>query len=556
MQKLNQPFSAIQEPLNEKGKANINIISKRTSKILISISIILGVFSLFDSNMKIGSLGLIDGMNPCYFFAIGLLIISFFITIRYNPRHICLILIHVLCLDLLFVLVPVVVEGAPRFTYNYVTSSHINFIVQNGHSDHSLIPYQSWPGIFYLGSMLNLIGGISSIEIIFYTPILFSFLNLPLSYLLYSSLLEDKREVWGCFLLGFVFFWGAPICFVPGVLGGALASYAIVGFIRWRILERRDNPSYGFIILLFAIGCVISHLLSSITLLITLLFLCVIELFYKKEPKSITIVLFLFVIIISWQFYVVGSYSFSVLRNFLENMLRYDVTTSEIYRMGFSGSHEHSQVVMIRIVTAIVLVFLGFIGFLKCIGRKRFSTKSAVIAALITAPTSMVFLTSYSGEILSRAFSGSATPLRIFASKNLIGNIFPWFLLVLFLSFPVFSFINAYGNEASDYVARSEIYGVSFLSKTATANSNVYTFRPRIWGFNYQQTITRIALDPENFVFDEKTKNFILMAERDIEDYKFLVGEVDLQKIHSFVDKNSTAKMYMSNNFALFFNAT
>jgi len=198
------------------------------------------------------------------------------------------------------------------------------------------------------------------------------------------------------------------------------------------------------------------------------------------------------------------------------------------------------------------LVILGFIGFLKCITRKRFSIKSSIIAALIAAPTSTVFLTSYSGEILSRAFEGSKTSLEMFASKNLVGNIFPWFLLVLLLSFPVISFINAYGNEASDYVAKSEIYGVTFFSKAAPVNSTVHTLQPRIWGFDCQRSITRDALDVKNFILNEKEEKFILLGERDIDDYKFLRGEVDLRKIHSFVDKNSRVKMYMNDNFTLF----
>lgn len=526
---------------------------RRISILLISISLPLAIFSISESEVTIGDFGLISGLHPLLFVSMGLMIVSFFLAIMYNSDNTVLMLLHIALFDLILILIPLVVEGAPRFTYNYVTSSHISFIVQSGHSNHSLISYQSWPGIFYFGAILNLVCNPSVIEIIFYVPMIFTFLNLPLAYLLNSSLLENKKEIWGCFLLGLVFFWGAPIYFLPGVLGGALASYAIVMFLRWKILERRNDPAYGIVLLILAVGCVISHLLSSISLLITLLFLGSVGFIFRKERHFLTIILFIFVLIVSWQFYVVGSYSLDILRNFLDAMFRYDITISEVNRMGFSGSSQHSQVVMIRIVTALVLVVLAFIGFFKSLLKRESRIKTTSILSMIAAPSSLVLLTSYSGEILSRAFAGSASALRIFSSKNFIGKIFPCFLLCLLLIFPIFSFINAYGNEASDYVASSEIYGVSFFSSVAICNSSIHTLQPRIWGFDHQETYTRVSIDPNDFSLNMNgSNNFMLFGKRDIEDYEFLRGQVDKNEMKIVAYNNSMAKVYSSGTFNLF----
>lgn len=526
---------------------------RRISIVLLSLSIILWTISIYWSKLDIGKYGLIHGIHPLFFVAVAILIISFFNTIKRQTGNTPLLIVHLTCLVIFFNLMPIFIEGTPRFSYNYITYHHTDYILQVGHSNHQLMSYQSWPGIFYFAAILTYITGISPTGLLLYVPIILSIVNIPLAFLLYSTLSDSKKDIWGVFLLGVVF-WGSPIYFLPGVLGGMMALYVITILLRFKLLGGRASTSMSAIVLIFLATTIISHLMSSAVLAITLISFYILAFGYKKL-RDFTLPILFIVAMISWQFYVVGSYSLSILHSFLTSMFKYDLTVSQVHQMGFGGSEAHSQIVWIRIVSASLFTLIAILGFLYVvISKRKLTFKTALLPTWIAVNSSFVLLTAYSGEILSRSFAASDIALSILAGKNITGKFLSVLLLALLLIFPLMSIINAYGNEAYDYVSPAEIRGVEFFSSHAHQDAKIATLQERIWGIRYTKNFTRINLSPDSFDWADggSTKDYVLIGERDIVGYTFLCGAIDIGKLRSIEKSQFYGKVYASEGFDIY----
>ncbi len=533
--------------------SNSKLKFRRISLLLLSLSIVLWAISIYWSRLEIGDFGLIHGIHPLFFVSVFILTISFFITIKQNIENKALLILHLICAVGFFILIPVLIEGTPRFTYNYVTLHHADFILQTGHSNHHLMPYQSWPGIFYFAAILTHITGMSPTALLLYIPIILGIINIPLAFLLFSTLLDSKKEIWAVFLLG-VAFWGAPIYFLPGVLGGMMAAYAITILLGRELIQTKASVRIKAIVLIFFATAVISHALASVILAITLIYSYALAAGWKKH-RDFTMPISLLILLVSWGVFFVGGYFFSILRDFHAHMFDYGLTIYEVHRMGFIGSEAHTQMVWIRIISASVFTLLAIIGFLyTVISQRKLTFKTALLPTWIAAGCSMGLLTSYYGEILSRSFAASGTPLQLLAAKNITGKFVSGLLLTFLIIVPPVSIINAYGNQAADWVSPAEIRGVEFFSSHAPQGAEIATLRARIWGFRYTANYRRVALSPDSFSWQasDSTKDFVLVGERDIATYTFFGGTIDVEALRSIDKSPFYGKIFTSDGFDIY----
>lgn len=527
---------------------------RRFSIFLLSLSILVWTMSIYLSEMKIGDYGLIHGLHPLFFVSVFILTISFFITIRHCIENKVLLILHLFCMILFFSAIPVLIERVPRFTYNYLTCYHTDYILQYGHSNHYLLPYQSWPGIFYFASIITQVTGLSFTELLMFVPIILVIVGLPLSFLLYSTLLNTKKEIWTVFLIGGVVFWGTSILFVPGVLGSIMMIYVITILLRFELLKTRISAGIKAIILIFFITCVISHFLTTIFLLTTLIFFYTLRFVFKRRFVGFSHIVMLVIIMLTWQIFVVGPYAIRIISDTFMNVFNFGLIISEVSQMGFGGSEAHTIVVYIRIISALMLLSLAVAGFLyEVVKRRKITFKIALLPTWILASSSIALIHSYSGEIFGRVFASSAPSLKILAAKNITSKILSVILLIFLLTYPILSIINAYGNETLDYVSPAEIRGVEFFSDNQPINAEIATLRERIWRFRYSDNITRVALDPELFNWNKVSdESYVLIGESDISDYIFILGYIDVEKLKNIDKSQFHNKIYASKEFDIY----
>jgi hypothetical protein len=530
---------------------------ERLPKILLSISVILWAVSILFTNLQIGDYGLVFSLNPIFYVSIFIITISFFYCIKKDQDNFTLVL-HLIFLALIFLSIPIAIEKTPRFTYNYLSAGNIDYILQNGYSNPAHIAYQSWPGIFYLGTILTYITSISPIELILYVPIILSIISIPLGFLLARSLLKNKKEAWAFLLIGLLIFFGSAIYFVPGVLAGFLATILIYLLIKHELLGKN---SYGFMFafIIICVSMVVSHWLTSMNTLIVLAILILLNFILTRNTtkffNQISIAIFAFATICVWQIYMTDNYSLSIFISTINGMLNEQTnlqnTYSAVQSMGFSGSAAHSSVVYVHYFAAFILVALAMTGLLQeLISDRKISIKNYILALWLLSNTLLILITAYSGEILSRVFSASEIILNMFAAKNINNKFLSILLISALLIFPALSIINAYGDEYNDYVPTNEISGSNFLYERSVEGSNINSLNVRLWVSQYSDNLTWNELDPD---YDEWNIsypgiNYVLISTTDIQSFEFMYGTVNTDELASISNYSNYNKIYENKN--------
>lgn len=518
------------------------------SMVMISLALVLWSISIFLSKMVIGDYGLINGINPLFFVSISLLSISFFISIKKNSEDTFILVLHLLILIFCISSLPLLLEQTPRFPYNLQSSLNIDYILQNGHSNPDVIHYESWPGIFYLGAIFNHITSISPVNLILLLAMVFEIINTSLFYLLYSTFL-DKKQTFAAFLLSNTLFFSSPVYLVPGVLGTMMIIFAITVLLRSQLLENRYNWGFGVIFIIFTATAVIAHYLSSIVLIAVLITFFILSYLFKKSPKTSFILVI--VMFFTWQLYLAGTYSMTIFGQSLQSSFNFDQTVSQASTLGFGGSAAHTQVVIIRFISALILVSLAAIAFIdEILIKRKINFKNLLIPTWIGANTSMTFLTSYSGEIIGRSFSLSTNLLHMMASKLIDNKRLSYLLLIIILISPPLSIINAFGNEQVDYVSPEEIDGANFLYDHVSNLSTISSFNIRVWAMRYSELLDYNQLQLNTTINANKT-NYILIGERDINNYFFIFGVSDIKNLTELENSSNFNKIYQSQGFTL-----
>lgn len=545
-------------PTFEALEERIGLNTRQISILLISLSMILWSISMLFSKVIIGPYGLISGINPLFFVSMSILIISFFITIQKNIEDNFLLALHLSLVIFFFASITFLIEGTPRFPYNFETSVSVDYIIQNGHSNSELIHYQTWPGVFYFGAIETLITNISPLNSILVIPLWFIIPNTLFLFLLYSTFL-NKKETWTALLLSNALIFGAPIYFLPGVICGIMTSYAILMFFRFEVFSERASIGSRIIFIIFCSTAVVSHFLSSVYFLFTLISISGLSYLFKhKLDKKFILV---FVLIVAFQVYVAGSYALENITGSIHDALNMEKTVNDIKNMAYSGSEEHSNVVNVRIISTLILLILAGVGFFyEILIKKRLTLKNLSLPTWAIANSTLTVLTSYSGEIVSRTFAASLSIFNMLTAKLIDNKKLSIILLLVLIISPPLSIINAYGNEAIDYVSPVEISGATFLFDHSVNSTLVYSLHSRAWSIQYNTNLTNWGFDlsrnAESYKDRPSNKNFnntfIQIGIRDIENYEFVRGNSNLINLTIVETSTSFNKIFDNEGFSLY----
>ncbi len=163
---------------------------------------------------------------------------------------------------------------------------------------------------------------------------------------------------------------------------------AIITVLRFEVVNSRASFATWVVFLIFSVAAVAPHFLSSVSLLVmVLLFFAILTLIlqrliknrYSKNVEKDTnktysqskiekwgdtlnfIIKFMLVMgmIIAFQVFVAGSYSVNNIMNSINSIFNFGLLITQTAQMGFAGSESHTQAVIIRIISAGILISLA-----------------------------------------------------------------------------------------------------------------------------------------------------------------------------------------------------
>ncbi len=439
---------------------------------LVAISV-LGVIvwlgSLWWQPLRLNGYGLLPSLTPAYWVGSFLCATTFLITAFKFPRKHWIVGITLALFAITLYLTPLILEGTERFSYNYVSYGYADYIVRHHEIRPDLFIYHNWPAFHILVAML-VIAGLSPMTVVILGPLISTTVFLTLIWMIALVTTEDARLAWlatGVFVVASQ----NTSYMVPANLGFLLALSAIaLSLYLWRRPSASARTREFVVALIILLGSltVITHLLSAVYLV---LFMAALAVFRRVgfARGAAAPILALGVVLVAWQFYLASVWTLSTLPGVIRSMFQLDSVVNDTQQFALRGSVEHTQVVWLRISVYGVVAGLAGIGWLLELRGKQRSVPKLLIPALgVAVPTSIVLLTSYNGEIMSRIV-GLALPFFAISTAHLaqraVGNAtLAIFILVLTLVYPVY----AYGNELIDYVSPAELDATSYMIEHAT----------------------------------------------------------------------------------------
>jgi hypothetical protein len=146
---------------------------------------------------KMTDIGLISVMPPLTLACLGLLTVSFAVTVTRRPINPLAVTVHVLVLVIALFGITEFVEPVPRFAQVYTHIGVIDYLKGHGTVDPNIDAWFDWPGFFAFGDLLvQLAGWHSALAFAAWGPLLYNLLFLPPLLLIFGWATNDPRVKW------------------------------------------------------------------------------------------------------------------------------------------------------------------------------------------------------------------------------------------------------------------------------------------------------------------------------------------------------------------------
>lgn len=420
--------------------------------------------SVWNRPLHLNGYGLLPSLNVLYWIGTVLCLSSFGIALTRASRSRWLLMVTLASLLATLDLTPIMLEHTARFTYVYVSYGYADYIVRHHALNLHLFIYQNWPLVHILIALL-VIAGIKPMAILMFGPVIataaFAWLVKRIAWLL----TWDEKVSWAA--SGLYVVTSAGTNYVLPATGGLLLALTTVMLVlgHWR-RKSLGGAHLRWLWCGAAVACILivpTHLLSTLYLSLVLLGFLVlgrIHVLPGVRPPYLLVVLAL----IGWQFSIASSWTMSTLPSVMHAAFHLDQVSNASQQLAFGGSLAHSRVASLRLFMYLLISSTAGCAWLLEVRRnKRLTPAAGVLALGAGSPFLLVLVTSYSGEIVSRAF-GLAMPFLVIAAALLIGQRKTQPILVLTavlftLGYPVY----AYGNDLQDYVSPTEVAASQYL---------------------------------------------------------------------------------------------
>jgi hypothetical protein len=468
--------------------------------------VVLWLISIRDVDpSRMTAVGLVSALPGTVFALLGLLLVSFAISLRREPLRGFVPLFHVIALVFMLYAVTALVETEPRFGVAYRHAGIIDYIATHHSVDPHVDAYFNWPGFFVLGVVFSkVIGAGSALAYAAWAPLVFNLLAIPPLIVIFRWATNDQRLLW---LAAWTFFsanWVGQDYLSPQavafVLWLAMLAILFMGFgrepvlavglaarnragslvrILWREATQQDlSGPVSSVLLLTVVGIfaamTIGHQLTPFPALLTVVVLTAVARLRRTAlPVTMALVLAGWIAYMTIAF-LTGHFQTAFGSISLSANLHQGVTSR------VKGSAGHLFVVDVRLALTGALWVAAAVGAIRRVRRGKLDLALLVVALV---PFVLPILQPYGGEILIRVFLFALPAVSFFAaaviypSRALGRGLASTALLVGLGGILLAGFQYArYGNEHVDAFTRADVKTVRALYRVAPPDATLAAF--------------------------------------------------------------------------------
>lgn len=463
--------------------------------------LLLAVFISGESSLRIDSFGLIHSMSLLYYLAMGFSLTSGFIVMSIRQRKTLLQFANILLVLTALWLVPIVLEGTPRFASTYKSIGFVEYIVREGklNPQNWELFYHNWPGFSLFAAGLWMAADFTEIDGL---ALVYPFcLQLLVIIALYWLLRQPARQTGvknGWYLGGLVYLLANFInqdYFSPQSYSYFILIVFIILLVNqeeW-FKDRSSAVACKFVLILLFSAVTISHFLS------TLVGFGVLLVFLLREHRRYCLfTLLALMIFAAWTVYGGSEYFEAHFASIAESLFKVQNIWDANVENRVQGNDAHILINRVRIFYTASICLFSLLGLVLSLRKKDCAYKNELVLFLkisvVSGGAAGAFI--YGGESFMRAFLLLLMPAAFFSLGYLhLRRFWPLVLLFLFLAVPC-HLLAHYGNEEIDYISPGVIRGTRFLA--CHARGGYVTGFDQILG-NYIYTERFVSLPWERF---------------------------------------------------------
>lgn len=444
---------------------------------------------LFTSRLVLDDLGLAGGLGPPYWLGLLLLPLAAIVEASRGPSASRGLLAMLVVGWLLIVwLMPLVLEGTPRFRTSYSNYGYVDPLVRGDGLDRNRFLYHNWPLFPIAMAVVRIVGiGVETVMAVF--PLIFMCLYLGLMGLLLAQFDErpagsgsgrlgrqelqrrlgrlDPRLLLVLFLFP-VFDWTGQDYFSPQALAFAffLAFTAILANVAGSGAGRPSaGQTIGLILTFTAI--VATHVLTSLFALGVLSVLAV-----GRVVRPWTLLATALVIFVGWQVYVAAPFYASYGDRLLEGLLRLGTFLETNIASRVGGSPGHALAAQLRILATAIIFGVGAAAFWILARNRVWVWQVRFAIAYILGIMVVIPISIYGGEAIIRGLLFTLPMLLVLVYLTLEQRVIQALVAVVLVVGSPLHIYTHYGNELYDYVSPAEL--AIFREVEALAPANIY----------------------------------------------------------------------------------
>lgn len=419
-------------------------------------------------------LGLVSVLPLSVYVALGILTVSFCVTVRRPQTHWLVLALHVIALIVIIHGTPAILYGTLRYSWAWKHVGVVDYIQRHGSVDPHISVLQAnhlWPGFFALNALVTDIAGFrSALSFASWAPVFFNLLFAGALLFIFRSLTVDRRHVWFAVWIFVATNWVGQDYFSPQAMNYFLYLVIIGVCIRWfrpfaspialdrlvqavdtnggpggrasmgeRITQwlvpdranalfrrivasgaadpramdperRRQRPALLMIVIALSAVIVVSHQLTPFMLIFALGALSV---FYVCTARSLPLLVIVFTA--AWTAYMGVGFLHGNGYWIVESIGKLNVGSSTLASLTRASPDQVFVIYMSRGLSALV-VGLAAVGFAR---RFRSGRLDLPVVLLALAPALMIWGNAYGGEILFRVFLFSL-PFLVFLAAAVV----------------------------------------------------------------------------------------------------------------------------------------
>lgn len=467
-------------------------------------------------------LGLASKLTVAYWIGYAVMIISSIkLYLDKDVRSHYLYLFYLIIIGLYLFGVPVLAEDNARFAWSYYPTGEVRSIIEDKKidkiSEYPLLSYRSWPTAHIVSSFMIVLANVKIDDLIKYMPI---FWMLALIFITYSVAKLFKLETEKCFLVSlFVLssFWTLNYYYGPPSLGYILY---LLFFVPISLLYRQKNMTNAILSIVIYGATVVTHMLTSIALVLSLLFsIRTMNTIFKYRLRLMTL---LVVIFIGWYIYV-AVLMFNVgVKDFVRQII-----LGEMLSVFESEKYNSGESLMRQIIHFTRISYLGTYGIFVMLAAYYYIRNDVIEKYKELLKLCFYWLTGlatllifrYGAEIDDRVYIYSLLPMSLIIimtfNKKIVSILA---ILLMILHIPAH-----YGTESFDMIYTSELKGSEFIASKIGNYDSVNYYYPLLRFYNPELRITakgfvsgiyspnNVSLDSSNYVIHSVEINNQLM---------------------------------------------